>query len=95
MIVRQGNRHSIEGSVTLDNVENLLSESKGIEGDDVIVDFSRVTAIDSSALSLILELTRRFNGNGGRQITFVNLTQSLRSLAELYGVLELIPVSAD
>ena len=94
MIVKQGNRYLIDGPVTLDNVGNLIAESAALDGDRVIVDLAGVTRADSSVLSLLLEWTRRFGGSG-RKIVFANLSHDLQSLAELYGVVDLIPVAAD
>ena len=94
MIVRQGNRYLIDGPVTLDNVATLISEGAAFDGDSVIIDLARVTSVDSSALSLLLEWIRRFS-SGGRQIAFVNIGDNLRSLAELYGIVDLIPLAAD
>ena len=94
MIVRQDNRYLIDGPVTLDNVATLISEGAVFDGDSVIVDLRGLTSADSSALSLLLEWTRRFAGSG-RRIAFVNVSHNLRSLAELYGIVELIPVAAD
>ena len=94
MIVRQGNRYLIDGPVTLDNVETLISEGAAFDGDSVIVDLSGVTSADSSALSLLLEWIRRF-GSSGRRIAFANVSHNLGSLAELYGIVELLPVAAD
>lgn len=94
MIVRQGNRFLIDGPVTLYNVATLISEGAALDGDSVIVDLARVTSADSSALSLLLEWVRRF-GSSGRQIAFANISHNLQSLAELYGIVDLIPVAAD
>jgi phospholipid transport system transporter-binding protein len=94
MIVKQGNRYLIDGPVTLDNVGDLIAEGAAFDGDRVIVDLAGVTRADSSVLSLLLEWTRRFSGSG-RQIAFANLSQNLQSMAELYGVVDLIPVAAD
>ena len=94
MIVRQGNRYLIDGPVTLDNVGTLIAEGAAFEGDSVIIDLAGVTSGDSSALSLLLEWMRRF-GSSGRRIAFANVSHNLRSLAELYGVVDLIPVAAD
>jgi phospholipid transport system transporter-binding protein len=94
MIVRQADRYLIDGPVTLDNVGTLISGSAEFEGDKVIVDFAGVTGADSSALSLLLEWRRRL-GSSGRQIAFANVGDNLRSLAELYGVSDLIPLTAD
>ena len=94
MIAREANRYFIEGPVTLHNVAQFLAEGATFEGTELVVDFARVTTVDSSAVSLILEWVRRFN-NSGKKISFAHLTQSLRSLAELYGVIDLIPIAAD
>ncbi len=94
MIRKQGDRYLIEGPVTLAGVSALLAEgSRSFEGNPVVVDFSGVTEADSSAISLILEWTRRVHGSN-RQIFFANLGESLVSIANLYGVKELIPVAA-
>lgn len=94
MIVKQGNRYLIDGPVTFDNIGALIAEDTAFDGDRVIVDLAAVTRADSSLLSLMLEWTRRSRGSG-RRIVFVNLSHELRSLAALYGVVDLIPVVAD
>lgn len=95
MISKQGDRYLIEGPVTLTGVTTLLAEgSRVFEGNPVVVDFSGVTEADSSAISLILEWTRRMHG-GNRKIFFANLGESLVSIANLYGVKDLIPVAAE
>jgi phospholipid transport system transporter-binding protein len=94
MITREANRYFIEGPVTLHNVEQFIANGATFEGTNPVVDFARVTTVDSSAVSLMLEWIRHFNSTG-RKISFINLTPSLRSLAELYGVIDLIPVVGD
>jgi phospholipid transport system transporter-binding protein len=94
MIVKQGNRYLIDGPVTLGNVGDLIAEGAAFDGDRVVVDLAGVTRADSSLLSLLLEWTRRFSGSG-RQIAFANLSHNLQSMAQLYGVVDLIPAAAD
>ncbi len=95
MISRQGNRYLIDGAVTLTGVTTLLAEgSRAFEGNPVVVDFSGVTEADSSAVSLMLEWTRLMHG-GNRQIFYANLGESLVSIANLYGVKDLIPTAAE
>jgi len=94
MISKQGDRYLIEGPMTLTGVTTLLAEgSRVFEGSPVVVDFSGVTEADSSAISLMLEWTRRMHG-GKRQIFYANLGESLGSIANLYGVKDLIPIAA-
>ena len=93
MMVRQGNRYSLEGAITLQTVGSLISDEMLSNPDNVIVDLAGVTAVDSSALSLLLEWMRRRPAGSG-SIVFTNLGDNLRSLSELYGVADLIPTAA-
>ena len=90
MIACEGGRCSVQGPITLDNVVALLAEGNGrFTTVEVTVDLAAVTEVDSAALSLLLEW-RREAGRNGRRIRYLNLPDNLKSLADLYGVLELI-----
>ena len=90
MISCQGGRCTVQGPVTLENAVNLLSEGNAaFTADDVTVDLAAVTEVDSAALSLLLEWRRECT-RGGRAIRYLNLPANLKSLAELYGVTEML-----
>lgn len=90
MIVCNEDRCTIEGPVTADNVLSLLTEgAQQLTGPRMTVDLSGVTEVDSTALSLLLEW-RREAIRSGREVRFRNLPASMKSLAELYGVTELL-----
>lgn len=90
MIDCDGDRCTLQGPVTADNVVALLAQgAQQFTGPSVTVDLSGVTEVDSSALSLLLEW-RRDAARNGREIRFRNLPASLKSLAELYGITELL-----
>jgi phospholipid transport system transporter-binding protein len=72
------------------NVTGLLAESARLFGvADVVVDLASVTEVDSSAVSLLLEW-RRAAQAASRRVEFVNIPANLKSLADLYGVAELL-----
>jgi phospholipid transport system transporter-binding protein len=90
MIACNDGRCTVQGPVTANNVVSLLAQgAERFTGPRVMVDLSGVTEVDSSALSLLLEWRREAVRNG-REILYRNLPASLKSLAELYGVTELI-----
>jgi phospholipid transport system transporter-binding protein len=90
MIACDGGRCTVQGPITLDNVVELLAEGNGqFTASKITVDLAAVTEVDSAALSLLLEW-RREAGRNGRTIRFHNLPANLKSLAELYGLTELI-----
>lgn len=90
MIACDGGRCTVQGPVTLDNVVELLAEGNGrFTASEVTIDLAAVTEVDSAALSLLLEW-RREAGRNGRTVRYLNLPANLKSLAELYGVIELI-----
>jgi phospholipid transport system transporter-binding protein len=90
MIDCNDGRCTVQGPVTANNVLSLLAQgAERFTGSRVTVDLSGVTEVDSSALSLLLEWRREAVRNG-REISYHNLPASLRSLADLYGVTELL-----
>jgi phospholipid transport system transporter-binding protein len=75
------------------NVTGVLAEGAGLfQGSDVLVDLSGVTEVDSSAVSLLLEWRRQAFA-AKRRIVYVNLPSNLKSLADLYGVSDLLGAS--
>ncbi len=81
---------TLQGPVTMANIEALLEAgARQIDGAQVTVDLAGVTEVDSAAVSLLLEW-RRQALRANRAIRFVNLPANLKSLAELYGVTELL-----
>ena len=90
MIACNGGRCTVQGPVTVNNVVSLLAQgAERFTGPRVVVDLSGITEVDSSALSLLLEWRRQAVRNG-REISYRNLPASLKSLANLYGVTELL-----
>jgi len=90
MIECQDGRCAVQGPITIENVLSLLAEGNGLfTAAQATVDLAGVTEVDSSALSLLLEW-RREAARNGRSLHFRNLPANLKSLAELYGVTELI-----
>lgn len=78
----------LEGDLTLGHASRMLAQGKtaiqnGVRG----FDLSRVGQMDSSAISLILSL-RRFAEARGQTIEVQAVSESLLSLAKLYGVAE-------
>ncbi|MGE5320901.1 MAG: lipid asymmetry maintenance protein MlaB [Hyphomicrobiaceae bacterium] len=81
----------IAGAVTVDSVGGLLRElqpelGKGVE----TLDFSGVETADSAALALIFSAMRQAR-EAGRTLTCTGLPPSFTTLAELYGVSDLLP----
>jgi phospholipid transport system transporter-binding protein len=86
MIACENGRCIVEGAIHFANVVALLERGQALfTAPEVTVDLARVTEVDSSAVSLLLEWQRAAE-RGGRGIRFVNLPENLQSLARLYGV---------
>jgi phospholipid transport system transporter-binding protein len=91
VIVCEGGGCRIAGAVTVDSVGGLLRElqpqlTQGLS----TLDFSGVDAVDSSALALIFSAMRQAR-QGGHSLTCTGLPASFTTLAELYGVSDLLP----
>jgi phospholipid transport system transporter-binding protein len=91
MIRRDGERAYLSGPVTLANVAGLLQEGCAALADGVrAVDLGEVTEIDSSLLALLLGWMREAKGRG-HALSFTRLPRDLLTLAQLYGVAQLLP----
>jgi phospholipid transport system transporter-binding protein len=95
MISCNGERCAVQGPLTISHVTAVLAESASLFKDQrVIVDLGGVTEVDSAAVSLLLEW-RRQAARANRTIEFANVPPNLTSLAELYGVLDLIHATSE
>ena len=88
MLTREGDTLKVVGPMNIDSVSGLLIQSAGMLAGVSAVDLSGVTEADSSAVSLLLEWRRQVQSD---VLRFTNLPPALKSLAELYGVADLIP----
>lgn len=91
MIVCEGGVCRLDGAVTVATVGALLRElqpqfEKGVE----TLDFSGVDAVDSAALALVFSAMRQA-ADAKRTLTVTGLSESFTTLAELYGVADLLP----
>ena len=87
----EGNCCRISGAVTVDSVGGLLRELQPqLEQGVDTLDFSAVDSADSAALALVFSAMRQVR-QAGRALTCTGLPASFTTLAELYGVSELLP----
>jgi phospholipid transport system transporter-binding protein len=90
MISQDGDNYRVQGRITIDNARTLLADGlRQFSKDGLVVDLSQLEEVDSSAVSLLLEWLREAQRNQ-RKLRFTNLPDNLKSLAILYGVLDLI-----
>jgi phospholipid transport system transporter-binding protein len=95
MIECRGERCFLTGDLTHDQVSALLDEDAAfLDKGAMIIDLAGVQAIDSSAISLMLEWTRRATARNAK-VSFANLGPALSSLMDLYGVSDVIPVASQ
>ena len=93
MIRREGPRLVVSGAVTLGNAAALLEEGRRHIAEGVqTVDLAEVNEMDSALLAVLLAWLRDARG-AKRKLSFVNLPESLRTIAQLYGVDRLLPTS--
>jgi phospholipid transport system transporter-binding protein len=93
MIRREGPRLVLSGPVTLGNVAALLDEGRRHLAEGVqTVDLGEVTEMDSALLALLLAWLRDARASE-RKLAFANLPESLRTIAQLYGVDRVLPVT--
>jgi phospholipid transport system transporter-binding protein len=81
---------NLSGDLTIENIPSIVDLMNKQKADKkTTIDFSKVTSIDTSTLSLIFELQRQAKKTQSH-FTFKNLPKNLNSLAKLYGVEDLV-----
>lgn len=88
---------ALTGALSFETLPGVLAESAEYAArpdlpEKLTIDFSGITAVDSSAVALLLGW-RRQAASRGKALEFVNLPANLVALASLYGVAELIDAS--
>ncbi|HZX33277.1 MAG TPA: STAS domain-containing protein [Rhodocyclaceae bacterium] len=93
MIERDGDRLRVTVPMVMDNARGLLEAGRSALGNaGATIDLGAVTEADSAALAVMLGWLRTAEGKGAK-IAFANLPAGVRSLADLYGMTELIPLA--
>lgn len=85
----------VTAPMVMDNARGLLDAGRDAFGDGrgrQVVDLAAVREADSSALAVMLGWLRATEGRG-TQVVFANIPGSVRSLAELYGLIDLLPLA--
>ena len=91
MITREDDRLMVQGRVTIATVPALFETGlQHLASENFLVDFSRVEAVDSAAVSLLLGWARAAKRNK-HELRVTGLPADLLSLAHLYGVSDLLP----
>jgi len=91
MIVCDDNQCRLQGALTVDNAASLLNELKPhLERGIQTLDLSAVEQADSAALALIFSSLRQSRA-AGHELRLARLPGNILTLAELYGVAELLP----
>lgn len=91
MITREDGRLVVSGRLTIATVPALFETGlQHLTSEDLLVDFSQVEAVDSAAVSMLLGWLRAAQ-RSQHALRITGLPEDLLSLADLYGVTELLP----
>ena len=93
MIRREGDRMLVSGPVTLASVNALLGPGLEQVRDGVrVVDLAEVAELDSSLIAAVLAWLREAR-RAGRTLELMHPPQGFSTLAQLYGIGDLLPVA--
>lgn len=93
MIDADGGRLIVKVPLIIANARALLEAGRSaLQPGEQVFDFSEVTEADSSALAVMLGWLRAAEA-AQASIRFANIPQGVSSLAELYGITELLPLA--
>ena len=93
MIQDAGDRIEVSGPLTLGKAREMLEAGNAlISRPEVTFDLAQVQEVDSSGLTIVFGWVRAAKSQG-KVVRISNPPQNLLSLAELYGVTELLPLA--
>lgn len=93
MIEREGGRLVVKVPLVMANARGLLDAGRSaLQPGEQIFDFSEVSEADSSAIAVMLAWLRSAELSRST-VTFAHIPAGVSSLAELYGVTELLPLA--
>lgn len=93
MIHDAGDRIEVSGPLTLGKAREMLEAGNAlISRPEVTFDLAQVQEVDSSGLTIVFGWVRAAKSQG-KVVRISNPPQNLLSLAELYGVTELLPLA--
>ncbi|MFA6971178.1 MAG: STAS domain-containing protein [Gallionella sp.] len=91
MITKTGDSLILSGRLTMSTVPALYQTGlQHLASEDLLVDLSKVEAVDSAAVSMLLGWSRVAQSKN-RSLRVTGLPDALLSLADLYGVAEMLP----
>lgn len=88
-IIQQQNILHFSGNLLITNVSETLLQLQSLQlAAPLVLDFSKVLAVDTVAVSLVLEIQRRMQQEqpDAIQVSIVGVPDNLRSLMQVYGV---------
>lgn len=86
---KNGNVIQIIGNLRVDNIDETMKNLKSLDlPNGLTLDFSRVDMADTTAISFVLEIQRTLDTaySGVMKVNLVGVSESLRSLMQLYDV---------
>ncbi|HEX6735632.1 MAG TPA: STAS domain-containing protein [Azonexus sp.] len=93
MIERDGGRLLVTAPLTMANARGLLDAGRAaLQSGEQVFDFAQVGEADSSAIVVMLGWLRAAPA-AQASIRFAHVPAGVRSLAELYGVTDLLPLA--
>lgn len=93
MMKREGGRLLVSGRLTMDTIGTQFGDAmQPLEGKAWTIDLAAVETADSAAVSLLLGWLRNAQSHGA-SVTFANVPENLRSLANLYGVADVLSLN--
>lgn len=89
MLIERDGRWFVQGAMTMDQAAALLEQGEAVCSTDCTIDLAEVSTADSSAVAVVLGWVRRAR-EAGKTLQVLNPPAAFVSLADLYGVDELL-----
>ncbi|MGM0640038.1 MAG: STAS domain-containing protein [Thermotogota bacterium] len=89
---KKNNLVKIKGEIDLNNSKTLKKEIQKINSNNIILDFSEVSYLDSSGIGVLISIHKDLQSKSG-SLEIINLDKNMKELFDMVGLSKLMHIS--
>ncbi len=89
---KKNNTVKIKGEIDLNNSKTLKKEIQKIDSNNIVLDFSEVSYLDSSGIGVLISIHKDLQSKSG-SLEIINLDKKMKELFDMVGLSKLMHIS--
>lgn len=89
---KKNNLVKIKGEIDLNNSKTLKKEIQNIDSNNIVLDFSDVSYLDSAGIGVLISIHKDLQSKSG-SLEIINLDKKMKELFDMVGLSKLMHIS--